>query len=152
MGRMGFEHRVSRVSAGEQASVRAGDLPMLVAEALPRVLRDVERTTGMVVRVDSDSWGLSVPAEDDLETRVAAVADQIQEWVVENKVSLDGSSTWPECPQHPRTHPMSAQVVDGLAWWVCPRNEQPEARIGDLLPRGKLTGREKRNLRQRRNQ
>ena len=147
----------------------AEDLPEALAVALPRVLHDLEVTTGVVLRFEPYAWGLAeqltamawwpdgggqgifVMANDDAETSVASLADQIQELVVENKVAIDGSSTWPECPQHPRSHPMAATVVGGVASWTCPLNSQPETRVGSLVTvaRGKLTARQKRDLKRR---
>lgn len=35
----------------------------------------------------------------------------------------------PECPGHP--HPADPLVIDGEAWWVCPRDGRPLRRIGE---------------------
>ncbi|MCU1633586.1 MAG: hypothetical protein JWM61_2238 [Micrococcaceae bacterium] len=47
--------------------------------------------------------------------RLADLADQIQEWVIE-ELWRSGSS-WPQCPRHPTTHPAQPVVghVSGIA-------------------------------------
>jgi hypothetical protein len=65
--------------------------------------------------------GVSVLLTDDEATRVASVADQVQEHVIESLPTAP--SNWPACPRHPGTHPLEARVVDGVAAWVCPRED-----------------------------
>lgn len=64
--------------------------------------------------------------------QVRELADQAQEWAVEalNRVGL--SAVWPECPWHPRSHPLSAGVDGDRAVWRCPRDEREAAEIGRL--------------------
>ena len=62
---------------------------------------------------------------------VVSVADVIQEAIIE------GAEHWgvafPMCPAHPN-HPMGAEVVAGVASWVCPRGEGIPIQIGELPP------------------
>ena len=62
---------------------------------------------------------------------VATVADQLQVGIIEELWPEHGSN-WPVCPEHPRSHPMKAIVVDGEAVWACV-DGTPQARIGALF-------------------
>lgn len=50
---------------------------------------------------------------------VALLADQLQEGLLEET----GGAPVPRCPGH--AHPAAAEVVNGVASWVCPRNGAP---------------------------
>ena len=71
---------------------------------------------------------------------VVHVADVIQEAIIE------GAEHWgvafPMCPAHPN-HPMNAEVVAGVASWVCPKGEGAPIPIGTAQSnyRWKLRGR-----------
>lgn len=39
--------------------------------------------------------------------RLGDVADQLQEWEIEELAAAGRPATWPECPQHPDTHPLA---------------------------------------------
>jgi hypothetical protein len=62
--------------------------------------------------------------------RVAMIADQVQEWVIEE---LWGSAptNWPPCPNHPGSHPLAASARD-VAMWSCPADGTPVAPVGSL--------------------
>lgn len=117
--------------------------------ALGPVLADLRSTGAPVPRVQPSGWtedealpaamlwspdgsgvGIFVRAHDPEVSRVAHAAEQVQEWVVEERPG--GDSTWPVCPLHPGTHPLSPVVVDGVARWVCARDRAVVARLGDL--------------------
>jgi len=121
-----------------------------LARALAPVLHDLETTGGPVPQVDDEDWqhdprwpsamlrgadgsamGISVTFGDSRPEQVAQVADQVQEWAVEE---LWGSrpTNWPPCPQHPTTHPLQAAVRDGAARWTCPEDGTAVAVIGTL--------------------
>lgn len=121
----------------------------ILEQALQPVLRDIRRTGAPLPRIeDSPSggypdqpaamlWSLNgtgsgvdvyTPAPEP--DRIASVADQVQEWVIEERW-ISGSN-WPPCPHHPSTHPMTAQSRDALAVWVCPTDDEVISAIGDL--------------------
>ena len=80
---------------------------------------------------DGSGQGVAVhrgrpPAE-----QVADVADQVQEWVVE-ELWRRAPTNWPRCPHHPTTHPLAARLQSGAAWWVCPRDGVAVSEIGSL--------------------
>jgi hypothetical protein len=79
--------------------------------------------TGMGLRVN-----MALPTAD----RLADIADQFQEWEVEELAAAGRSATWPERPEHPKSHPLSPQVRDGAAVWSCPRNGHVEYPIGGM--------------------
>ena len=86
----------------------------VLANALAPVMRDIEAT--------------GVPAPD----RIAMVADQVQEWVIE-ALWATAPTNWPPCPDHPGTHPLSANVANGAAVWTCPKDGSSFVAIGALV-------------------
>jgi hypothetical protein len=79
--------------------------------------------TGAGLRVD-----MALPAAD----RLADIAEQFQEWEVEELATAGRSATWPECPEHPNSHPLSPEVRDDAAVWVCPKNGRVEYPVGGV--------------------
>jgi hypothetical protein len=65
--------------------------------------------------------------------RLAWLADQVQDWEVEELAAAGRPATWPECPQHPGTHPLSAVVLDDVAVWQCPAAGTVAFRVGAAL-------------------
>jgi len=128
-------------------------VPQELADALVPVMRDLSSTSPLAPRVEPHNWafddsqltamswwpdgsgcGISVTAGADSEEQIASLADQIQEPVVEGLPRIGLPAVWPECPEHPRTHPLKAKVVDGIACWVCPRTDSRVQQIGELRP------------------
>jgi len=126
-------------------------LDSALAEALTPVLRDLEHSGSVIPEVREDQWsdypgqvtamlhspdgsgqGISAMAGEPLAQRVASVADQVQEWAVEELCSVGQPTNWPPCPEHPRSHPLSAVVRDGRAVWACPRTGDVICNIGSL--------------------
>jgi hypothetical protein len=120
-----------------------------LSEALEPVLRDLEHAGAVMPEVRDGHWsdfegqrtamlygpdgsgsGVFVLAGEPLADRVARVADQVQEWAVEALWTAGRPATWPECPDHPDTHPLQAVVLDGRAVWTCPRTGQVVRDIG----------------------
>jgi len=64
--------------------------------------------------------------------RLADLADQLQEWEVEELAAAGRPATWPECPGHPDSHPLSPEARDGEAAWCCPASGQVVCSIGTL--------------------
>jgi hypothetical protein len=117
---------------------------------LDPVLRDL-RTSGAIVPdvreqawdddpdfvfafIGSDSSGLGIRVELGLPAaeRVADLADQVQEWEVEELAAEGRPATWPECPEHPDSHPLAPVVRDSDAVWSCPRSGHVIQPIGAL--------------------
>ena len=87
--------------------------------------------SAMVWSTDGSGSGVSVDRRAPSAERVAAVADQIQEWAIEELWGR-APTNWPRCPQHPDSHPMKATVQHQTAVWVCPVDEKLVALIGSL--------------------
>ena len=66
--------------------------------------------------------------------RLADLADQLQEWEVEELAAAGRSATWPECPQHPNSHPLAPRASGDQATWCCPASGQIIGVIGALRP------------------
>ncbi|MFF3646086.1 hypothetical protein [Streptomyces sp. NPDC002564] len=124
-----------------------------LARALGPVLRDLSATCAvraavtvakdfvspgadvvMVCAPDGSGRGVSVAEHCGAAEQVADVADQVQEWVVEELCALLRPAVWPECPAHPGTHPLAAGVERGVAVWSCPRSGRVVAPVGGLGP------------------
>ncbi len=86
----------------------------------------------MVTNPEGTGQGVSILLEDSLQQRIASVADQVQEWAVEQLWYAGRPATWPECPQHPDGHPLEASVMDEVAVWRCPRSKARIATVGSL--------------------
>lgn len=103
----------------------------------PRLEEDAEYGL-MVYAPDGSGQGLVPPVGVTPAERLAHLAEQVQEWAVEALWSEGASAAWPQCPDHPDTHPLEAAVVDGTAMWVCPKGGAARtaraafARIGAL--------------------
>ncbi len=121
-----------------------------LARALVRVLHDLTTTGSPLPEVDDVEWtghpgdasaylrspdgstvGIRVDLGEPDAEQLASVADQVQEWAVEELWS-SRPTNWPRCPHHPDTHPLQAAVLDGGAWWTCPQGGGRVARIGSL--------------------
>jgi hypothetical protein len=126
-------------------------MDQVLAEALAPVLRDLANSGSVVPDVRDDQrsdfegratamllspggWyqGVFAMTGEPLPQRIASVADQVQEWAVEELCSVARPTNWPQCPQHPESHPLSAVVWEGRAVWSCPRTGYEAAEIGKL--------------------
>jgi hypothetical protein len=122
-----------------------------LSEALTPVLRDLENTGSVIPEVRDDQWegiegqataalrspdgsgqGVSVMTGESLAQRIASVADQVQEWAIEELGSLGRPTNWPQCPDHPSSHPLSAVVREGRAIWTCPVTGRLVSEVGQL--------------------
>ena len=81
------------------------------------------------------SRGIRVQVSLPAPQRLADFADQLQEWEIEELVAAGRPATWPECPQHPGTHPLAPQARGDQAAWCCPASGQVISVIGALPPR-----------------
>jgi hypothetical protein len=69
-----------------------------------------------------------------LSHQVVYLADQLQDWAVENLWEHRRSPVWPVCPDHPDSHPMRPSEDEGRAVWLCPATSRLVAEIGLLTP------------------
>jgi hypothetical protein len=82
-----------------------------------------ESTVALCIRVQ-----VSLPPPE----RLAGLADQLQEWEIEELAAAGRPATWPECPEHPDSHPLAAQTRRDEAVWCCPLSGQVISAIGAL--------------------
>ncbi len=64
--------------------------------------------------------------------RLADLADQLQEWEIEELAAAGRAATWPECPERPDSHPLAPQARGDRAVWCCPLSGQVISGIGAL--------------------
>jgi len=88
------------------------------------------QVTAMLHDTDGTAQGVSAMAAESLPQRIASVADQVQEWAVEALWRAGRPATWPECPEHPDSHPLVAAVREDRAVWICPRTGHLVSDIG----------------------
>jgi hypothetical protein len=89
--------------------------------------------TAMLCSPDGCGQGVSAMTGEALPQRIASAADQVQEWAVEELCRIGRPTNWPECPQHPHSHPLSAEVRERRA--VCgtaPKTGHIVSKIGKL--------------------
>jgi hypothetical protein len=93
--------------------------------------RDEDYVTGMLER---GPWGhgVRVSVREPLADRIAWVADQVQDWAVEELCAEGLPTNWPQCPEHPGNHPLAPVVRAGRAVWACPKSGDEVAEIGSL--------------------
>jgi hypothetical protein len=116
-------------------------MPDWLQGPLDRALGDLQGDAPIPLEVTFDGA--------DLDVREAAGTHAVGVWVGEargeeltvriadqliDQFFPESNRTWgqarPLCPGH--THPAEPHLRDGEAWWICPRDRRPLARIGEL--------------------
>ena len=92
---------------------------------------DAMDATAFMNSADGSLIGLRVRVDGTPMEQIVEVAEQVQEWVIE-ELWPAAATNWPPCPHHPETHPLSAAVRDGAAVWACPTDATAFATIGGL--------------------
>jgi hypothetical protein len=119
--------------------------------ALRLVIRDLRSSGGIILHVldeptDDDPryesmWllsagdsrtGLLAPLDMTEPERVVHVADQVQDFVHEELGRMGLPATWPECPEHPASHPLTPTLTSSGASWQCPKSGDTIGAIGEL--------------------
>jgi hypothetical protein len=90
-----------------------------------------EVASAMLWSSDGSSTGLRLELEAPEPDRVKQVADQVQEWVIE-ELWGQAPTNWPPCPNHPDSHPLAASTRERRAVWVCPSDGTPFSPVGSL--------------------
>jgi hypothetical protein len=122
-----------------------------IDEVLGLVFKDLAATGVPLPRVEPTSWQTWEPSESvalfaadgtgmgvwlDMtlseDQALAHLADQVQEWVVEELARLGRPTNWPICVAHPANHPRQAVVEHGRAVWACPVGAADSRPIGEL--------------------
>jgi len=130
---------------------------LVIARAIAPVLHDLEASGAIVPDVryeahadeghdgregvhawikgdDTSGWDVWTPTEESsLAEQVWWLAQQVQEWEIEELWHEGRSTTWPECPEHPNSHPLEPGV-DGTDTpvWRCPSTQEAICAIGTL--------------------
>jgi hypothetical protein len=123
-----------------------------LAQALQMVMADVRALDAPEPAVEDDDWapdpgvasamlrwddgtgcGVHVCVGHPLSEHLVRLADQVQDEIVEQLCAERRPAVWPECPDHPDSHPLAPTLLDGAATWVCPRGGRPIGRIGGLV-------------------
>lgn len=150
--RIDFSGADARVRAQGVSGHALGSMFMdeVLRQAMEPVLRDLRGAGVAPPRVEDDDWtddadcasamlwspdgsgrGVYVSRLVPECERVAAVADQVQEWVIE-ELWGQAPTNWPPCPRHPDHHPMRAVPREGAAVWECPADETLVSPVGAL--------------------
>ena len=122
----------------------------MMRQALVPVLHDLQAAAIAAPWIEADDWtgdadwpsvmlwsptgsgmGVQVSRLAPMSERIASVADQVQEFVIE-ELWRRSPTNWPPCPRHPSTHPMKAMAQDDAAVWACPVDDSRMALIGML--------------------
>ena len=64
--------------------------------------------------------------------RVAALAEQLQQWAADRLYDAGQPPGWPQCPDHPRSHELSPEVRASSAVWICSESGRVISNIGTL--------------------
>ena len=122
-----------------------------LSRALAPVLADLRSTGVTLRRIEPSDWqdfptaqsamlwsddgsGLGIwtdTARSDVE-QVVMVAEQVQEWAIEDLAARGRPTNWPRCDEHPVNHPLEAAVHGRVAVWRCPRTRRPACEVGYL--------------------
>lgn len=132
------------------AAWHAPQITRLLTEAVAPVFRDLRRATmavpqiteadwsggpdvvtALLVSSDGSSTGVHVSRSTTEAERVAELADQVQEWAIE-QLWGHGPTNWPPCTLHPNSHPLTATTRESLAVWACPIEDVVIAPIGGV--------------------
>lgn len=71
-------------------------------------------------------------ADEDLAASTYRVADRLQEAAVEALWGERKSAVWPECADHPNSHPLRAELRGEGVVWECPASSRRVAAVGEL--------------------
>jgi hypothetical protein len=127
-----------------------GFVDNVLTEAMAPVLRDLESAGIAAPRVEEDDWaddpesvsvmlwspdgsgtGVYVTRGAPEFERFAMVADQVQDWAIE-ELWGGAPTNWPSCPRHPNNHPMTVSTRGAAAVWMCPADEVVIVPVGEL--------------------
>ena len=133
-----------------RASTRMSRMDEDLQIALAPVLADLTSATPFTPEFRDDEWsglqgvaatmiffggsgtGISINVGSTRAQQVTSLADQIQEAAVEALWGSGHSPVWPECPEHPDTHPLRPVESNDTAVWVCPKSRTEICLIGSL--------------------
>jgi hypothetical protein len=149
----GFEIRVSLPTDPDYVPPsprpEPGPLPDSLRPHVEAVLRDMQQPAPIALRLgyyvdeeldnfgtvtftepDGGRFGFGVETDASEPDLLIALAEGLQENVSETREAWGQAR--PACPGH--THPAVPDELDGVAWWTCPHDGAPIARIGTVAP------------------
>lgn len=119
-------------------------------KAMEPLLHDLAVTQALLPDVEDRSWDedpdvisafigrghldqgirirLSLPSA----ARMVDLASQVQEWEIEELWAAGKNVSWPNCPIHPNSHPLSPRASDDDPKWCCPVTDKAICAIGSL--------------------
>ena len=109
------------------ADVRRSDIDVSFVLAEPPT-EGAGFVRGILRADDGSETGIQIDVDQGAAEQVAALANVVQDIVVEDFLL----APWPECHLHRGSHPLLAAVDGQGAVWTCPINEAVIAPIGDL--------------------
>jgi hypothetical protein len=95
---------------------------------------DADRPSAMLWSRGGSGRGVAVERSSPAAVRAAELADQVQEWAIEELWHTGRPTNWPRCPAHPDSHPMRALVRESAAWWTCPADDTAVVAVGAVPP------------------
>jgi hypothetical protein len=99
----------------------------------PGRVRAVWNDNGNGTLWDVDGAGTSISVDPASGWSGDIAMAQVLDALVEAAWEVSGDGTWPACPWHPRSHPLAwGSNDDGDLSWVCPRDHEALARVGEL--------------------
>ena len=93
---------------------------------------DGERTVWLSLDGDESKLGVVLTSGKPPMDRFVEIAGQIQDWVLETLAGRGHPAVWPECLEHPGTHPLEAFNEASQPVWRCPRSGRSQAGVGAL--------------------
>lgn len=129
-----------REDAAVQSDLRRAALAhvWLDLEATAPGLLTIEERDDMIVLRQPDGSGVGLPErweEAPAGEVELLVVHAVQEAAIEALWARTGSAVWPNCPDHPGTHPLGVTQGPPL-FWVCPGTTRSVAEVGQLARRG----------------
>lgn len=122
-----------------------------LGRAMTHVLHDLEATGAPVPQIEGSDWqnhpgaesallwaedhsGMGVWVDTGLSEseQTAMLADQVQDWLVDELCRVGQATNWPQCPDHPDNHPLAAVANGDTAAWTCPKSGRVVSEIGVL--------------------
>lgn len=90
--------------------------------------------SALVSEADGTGYGgVWIPLDASPAERVRRAADDLQEQEIEKRAAAGRSAVWPECPDHPDTHPLDPALDEtDTPIWRCPRSARTITPIGQL--------------------
>jgi len=130
---------------------REGLVDIVLSEALAPVLRDLASSGALLPDIRDEQWsgfdgqvtamlygpddsgqGVFVMAGSRCRRESRRSRARSRKWAIEARWHADKSASWPECPEHPRSHPLAPVLCEDRPVWTCPRTGHLICGVGQL--------------------